>query len=79
LHQQNVHSSHGQTPTSARYARMGEYFPEWKDLGYETAQFLGAQIMAKVLYVVDQGQSKAFMTRTDYNELGPSAIGDFGP
>ena len=77
-HSQNIHSSHGQTPTSARFAKIGEYFPEWKEAGYEEAQFLGAQVLAKVLFVVDQGMSKGFMTRNDYNDMGPSGIVEFG-
>jgi actin-related protein 9 len=76
---QNVHSSHGQTPTSVKYAKPGEYFPEWKDVGFDEAQFLGAQVMAKVLFVVDQGQTKGFMTRNDYNDMGPTGITEFGP
>jgi actin-related protein 9 len=78
-HSQNFHSSHGQTPTSIKYAKMGEYFPEWKDIGFDEAHFLGAQVMAKVLFVVDGGQSKGFMTRNDYNDMGPSGIHEFGP
>jgi actin-related protein 9 len=78
-HSQNVHSSHGQTPTSAKFAKPGDYFPEWKEVGFDEAQFLGAQVMAKVLFVVDQGQSKGFMTRNDYNEYGPAGIAEFGP
>ena len=78
-HSQNFHSSHGQTPTSVRYAKMGDYFPEWKDVGFDEAQFLGAQIMSKVLFCVDSGQSKGYMTRNDYNDMGPSGIHEFGP
>ncbi|KAH0541492.1 hypothetical protein FGG08_004033 [Glutinoglossum americanum] len=74
-HQQhNLHSSHGQTPTSIKLAKIPEYFPEWKDVGFEEALFLGAQVAAKVVFVVDQGISKGFMTRVEYNELGPSGI-----
>ncbi|KAH0566293.1 hypothetical protein GP486_000319 [Trichoglossum hirsutum] len=74
-HQQhNLHSSHGQTPTSIKLAKIPEYFPEWKDAGFEEASFLGAQVAAKVVFVVDQGISKGFMTRVEYNELGPSGI-----
>ncbi|KAI9769945.1 MAG: Actin-like protein arp9 (SWI/SNF complex component arp9) [Geoglossum simile] len=74
-HQQhNLHSSHGQTPTSIKLAKIPEYFPEWKDVGFEEASFLGAQVAAKVVFVVDQGISKGFMTRVEYNEVGPSGI-----
>ncbi len=40
----------------------------------EEAGFLGAQVAAKVVFVVDQGISKGFMSRTEYNELGPQGI-----
>lgn len=45
--------------------------------GSEEATFLGAQMAAKVCFVLDQGLSKGFMTRVDYNESGPSAIHEF--
>ncbi|KAF2432815.1 hypothetical protein EJ08DRAFT_647905 [Tothia fuscella] len=75
--QQNLHSSHGQTPTSVRYTKVGEYFPEWKDAGFDEAFFLGAQVACRVIFVVDAGQNKCFMTRSDYNELGPAGISEF--
>ncbi|KAF4550805.1 Actin-like protein 1 [Elsinoe fawcettii] len=68
------HSSHGQTPTSIKLAKIPEYFPEWKDAGYEEASFLGAQVAAKVLFTADAGTSKGYMTRVDYNEQGPQGI-----
>ena len=68
------HSSHGQTPTNIKFPRPPEYFPEWKDAGFEEAAFLGAQVAAKVLFIVDQGLSCGFMTRVEYNEGGPAAI-----
>ncbi|KAL8833633.1 MAG: hypothetical protein Q9170_004154 [Blastenia crenularia] len=71
LHQ---HSGHGQTPTSIKLTKMPEYFPEWKDAGTEESAFLGAQVAAKVVFVVDQGLSKGFMSRTEYNDLGPQAM-----
>ncbi|KAI4182554.1 MAG: hypothetical protein L6R41_005920 [Letrouitia leprolyta] len=74
LHQ---HSGHGQTPTSIKLTKMPEYFPEWKDVGTEEAAFLGAQVAAKVVFVVDQGLSKGFMSRTEYNDLGPQGIHEF--
>lgn len=79
-HQNNLHqhhSSHGQTPTSIKFAKVPEYFPEWKDFGMEEAHFLGAQVGAKVLFVVDGGLSKGFMSRVDYNEQGPGGINDY--
>lgn len=71
------HSSHAQTPTSIRLARLPEYFSEWKDRGHEEAPFLGAQVAAKVIFGVDQGVSKGYMTRPDFNEQGPSGIHDY--
>ena len=73
-HSHNVHSSHGQTPTSIKFAKIPEYFPEWKDVGYDEASFLGAQVAAKVLFINDGGVSNGYMTRTSYNEQGPSGI-----
>ncbi len=74
---QNAHSSHGQTPTSAKLAKIPDYFPEWKEAGYEDAVFLGAQVAAKVMFVVDQGVNKGYMARTDFNEQGPMGIHDY--
>ena len=68
------HSSHGQTPTTIKLAKIPEYFPEWKEVGYEEASFLGAQVAAKVLFINDAGASNGYMTRTGYNEQGPAGI-----
>ncbi|KAH7380136.1 actin-domain-containing protein [Pyrenochaeta sp. MPI-SDFR-AT-0127] len=73
----NTHSSHGQTPTSIKHLKPPEYFPEWKDAGFDESAFLGAQVAAKVIFVVDQGQSKGYMTRPDYNDQGPQGIHDY--
>ncbi|EDU51415.1 conserved hypothetical protein [Pyrenophora tritici-repentis Pt-1C-BFP] len=74
---QNTHSSHGQTPTSIKFVKPPEYFPEFKDVGFDESAFLGAQVAAKVIFVVDQGQSKGYMTRPDYNDQGPQGIHDY--
>lgn len=71
---QSSHSSHAQTPTSIKLAKIPEYFPEWKEVGYDEAAFLGAQVAARVLFVVDAGASKGYISRTDYNEQGPTGI-----
>jgi actin-related protein 9 len=71
------HSSHGQTPLSIRFAKMPDYFPEWKEAGFDEAGFLGAQVAAKVVFVVDQGANRGFMTRAEYNEVGPEGIREF--
>lgn len=67
-----VHSSHSQSPTSIKLASPPTYFPEWKT--YEEAVFLGAQVAAKVIFVVDQGLSKGFLSRVEFNDEGPTAI-----
>jgi actin-related protein 9 len=77
--QQSIHHhrGHNQTPTNIKVVKPPEYFPEWKDstaAGMEEAGFLGAQVAAKVVFVVDQGISKGFLTRADYNEMGPGGI-----
>ncbi|KAK5001157.1 Actin-like protein arp9 [Elasticomyces elasticus] len=74
---QSSHSSHAQAPTSIKLAKIPEYFPEWKEVGYDEAAFLGAQVAGKVLFVVDQGISKGYMTRMDYNDQGPSCIHEY--
>lgn len=73
----NAHSSHGQTPTSIKIVKPPEYFPEWKDAGFDEAAFLGAQVAAKVIFVADQGQSKGYMSRPDYNDQGPQGIHEY--
>ncbi|KAK8194916.1 actin-domain-containing protein [Phyllosticta capitalensis] len=76
LHSHNTHSSHGQSPTNIKLVKTPEYFPEWKEVGMDEAMFLGAQVAAKVLFIVDQGLGQGYMTRTDYNDQGPSGIRD---
>lgn len=66
------HSSHSQSPTSIKTATPPSYFPEWKQ--YDEAVFLGSQVAAKVIFVVDQGLSKGFLSRVEFNEEGPTAI-----
>ncbi|KAJ0419192.1 actin-domain-containing protein [Aspergillus carlsbadensis] len=45
--------------------------------GMEEAVFLGAQVASKVVFVLDQGLSKGFLSRVEYNENGPSAIHEY--
>lgn len=45
--------------------------------GSEEASFLGAQMAAKVFFVIDQGLTKSYMSRVEYNESGPSAIHEY--
>jgi actin-related protein 9 len=69
---QPTHSSHSQSPTSIKVASPPAYFPEWKS--FDESVFLGAQVAAKVIFVVDQGLSKGFLSRLEFNEEGPAAI-----
>ncbi|RMZ81724.1 hypothetical protein DV738_g2101, partial [Chaetothyriales sp. CBS 135597] len=72
-----LHRGFSQSPTAIKTAKVPEYFPEWKDpavAGMEEAAFLGAQVAAKVVFITDQGASKGFMTRTEYNDVGPTGI-----
>ncbi|KAK2629593.1 hypothetical protein QTJ16_000413 [Diplocarpon rosae] len=66
------HSSHSQSPTSIKIASPPTYFPEWKN--FDEAVFLGAQVASKVIFVVDQGTSKGFLSRVEFNDEGPTAI-----
>ncbi|OAP60455.1 hypothetical protein AYL99_05457 [Fonsecaea erecta] len=73
------HRGFSQCPISIKLVKPPEYFPEWKIpsmSGMEEAGFLGAQVAAKVIFIVDQGNSKGFLSRSEYNELGPSGIHD---
>ncbi|KAJ6023912.1 hypothetical protein N7540_004709 [Penicillium herquei] len=45
--------------------------------GMEEGAFLGAQMGAKVFFVLDQGLTKGYMSRVEYNESGPSAIHEY--
>ncbi|KAL2065487.1 hypothetical protein VTL71DRAFT_3157 [Oculimacula yallundae] len=73
---QQSHSSHSQSPTSIKVAGPPTYFSEWKS--FDEAVFLGAQVAAKVIFVVDQGASKGFLSRVEFNEEGPTAIHQVG-
>lgn len=75
VHMPSTSTSHSQTPTSIDVAKIPEYFPEWKEAGYEEAMFLGAQVAVKAIF--SGGDNKSYMTRTDYNEQGPQAIHDY--
>ncbi|KHJ30824.1 putative chromatin remodeling complex subunit [Erysiphe necator] len=68
--------SRSQTPTSIKILNPPTYFPEWKQ--FDDAIFLGSQVAAKVFFVNDQGQSKAFLSRMEFNEDGPTAIHQVG-
>ncbi len=66
--------SHGQSPTSIKLGKMPDYFTEWKHYGYSNASFLGAQIASKQIFGGHANGS--YVSRNDYNEVGPLAIWD---
>jgi actin-related protein 9 len=76
-HSSNAQSSHGQSPMSIKYGKVPDYFPEWKEVGYDEAMFLGGQVAAKVAFITDAAPTKSYMTRTDFNEQGPQGIHDY--
>jgi actin-related protein 9 len=69
-----LHQGHGQCPTSMRLAKMADYFPEWKGRGWEDVSFLGGEIAAKQIFT--GSIDGTYLSRNDYNEVGPSAIWD---
>lgn len=64
-----------QMPTVIRLAKMADHFPEWKNEGWDSVGFLGAQIGAKQTFT--SGFENLFISRQDYNEVGPSAAADY--
>ncbi|ODQ63705.1 actin-like ATPase domain-containing protein [Nadsonia fulvescens var. elongata DSM 6958] len=65
---------HGQVPTTIKFAKMAEYFPEWKSYGWENVSFLGAQIGAKAIF--SGNTDGTFLTLSEYNDVGPTSIWD---
>ncbi|KAI4213178.1 MAG: hypothetical protein LQ351_004124 [Letrouitia transgressa] len=76
-HQSNTHAGHAQTPTSIKMVELPGYFPEWKDVGSEGAIFLGAQVGAKQVFIIDHAMG-VYMSRSDYNDFGPNATHQYG-
>ncbi|PWY99239.1 actin-like ATPase domain-containing protein [Testicularia cyperi] len=56
-------------PRNVRALRVPDYFSEFKDRT-DLAQFLGGTIYAKLIF--GDPQAKAFITKQNYNEAGPS-------
>lgn len=70
----------GNNPSNAGGNASGNAAPSGQTStghGLEEAVFLGAQVASKVIFVLDQGISKGFMSRVDYNENGPSAVHEY--
>ena len=78
----SMHHQRGfsQSPSTIKTVKTLDYFPEWKHPsveGMEEAAFLGAQVAGKVIFMNDAGQNKGFLSRPDYNELGPAGIHEY--
>ena len=76
--QQHSHKQHSQTPIAIKTVKPPDYFPAWKDInvsGMEEAGFLGAQVAAKVLFASEP--TKSYMSRVEFNEVGPVAIHEY--
>lgn len=70
-----------QHPICIRSPKMPEYFPEWKDVGEAEVGFLGAQVAAKVGFLLDGaagGVNRSYVSRIDYNEGGPGVVHEIG-
>ena len=63
-----------QVPTSIKFAKYPDYFPEWKKHGYSEIPFLGAQIVCKQVFT--HPKDTFYITRERYDEKGPAAIWD---
>ncbi|KAF9462943.1 actin-related protein [Collybia nuda] len=64
-----------QTDIQARYVRtlsVPEYYPEYRDTGNGFAGFLGASIVAKIIF--NDSGGKSFVSKADYTSKGPHAI-----
>jgi actin-related protein 9 len=76
-HEHIHHRGYSQGPTSIKIVKIPDYFSEWKDQNAapaEEAAFIGAQTAAKVVFIVDQGQTQCFLTRGAFNDVGPVGI-----
>jgi actin-related protein 9 len=72
------HSGHSQSPTSIKVAQPMGYFPEWKNEGFEESIFLGAQVLAKSVFITNGGDTGYYISRQQYNDMGPSGIHNVG-
>ncbi|KAI5285611.1 Actin-like protein arp9 (SWI/SNF complex component arp9) [Ascosphaera aggregata] len=76
-----INSGSGHTANAAAIgaAGAGAGVPgQSHNAGFEEAMFLGAQVAAKIVFLLDQGMSKGFLSRVEYNELGPAGIHECG-
>lgn len=73
------HRGYSQIPTSVKTLTIPDYFSEWKGQNAapgEEAAFIGAQHAAKTIFILDQGQSGGFLSRGQYNDVGPVGCHD---
>lgn len=63
-----------QVPNSIKFSKIPDYFPEWKkNRNHINLHFLGCQIVSKQLFD-HSNQESFYLTRSDYNEKGPTGI-----
>lgn len=63
-------------PRQVRYAKMPDYFSEFKDKGGELGCYLGSCILAKIL--ISDLQSKLFMVSGVARQVGVAKVDDGG-
>lgn len=77
----DTHSSRRptQVPTSIKMIKNPEYFPEFKEVGFEEMAFLGTQVCAKVIFILDPGPAgmRFYVSRNEWNEMGPGGVAEY--
>jgi actin-related protein len=66
-----------QNPQSIKYTKLPDYIPDFKGpkwMNYEEAAFCGAQLLANQSYCSKDPAMHMFLTRSEFNLEGPSAI-----
>ncbi|KAI9208297.1 actin family [Polychytrium aggregatum] len=56
-------------PKEIKFLRLSEYFVNFKDQPHDAA-FIGASLVAKLMFP----ESKNYVSKVDYNELGPACV-----
>ncbi|KAL5492361.1 hypothetical protein ACEPAI_3808 [Sanghuangporus weigelae] len=68
----NTENSNDAQPKQIRVLHVPDYFAEYREKGDGLAAFLGASIVAKIIFSDPVG--KNFVSKTDYGSRGPKAI-----
>ncbi|ODV83910.1 hypothetical protein CANARDRAFT_29632 [[Candida] arabinofermentans NRRL YB-2248] len=62
-----------QVPKHIKFLTKPEYFSEWKKYGFEDCSFLGAEILAKMVFG-SSSNSELYLSKEEYLEKGPMGI-----